>query len=386
MNAELEKKFEEVGLKIPEIVLPNKNINLQKFSCIAADQFSANKNYWEEVEKFVGKEKSTYNLIFPECFMPLTDEKLQSINSTMDDYIKEKVVEEQFEGLVYVERNTSSGIRRGLIVCIDLEKYDFEKNSKSLIRATEGTVKDRLPIRVKIRENASLDIPHIMVLIDDKEYGLNNICKSFINNDKKLYAFDLMYDGGNIKGYKIDKEDELNDIANYFLKLKSNMRDNLLFAVGDGNHSLAAAKIVYENEKKKYGFELKKVRKRYALVEIVNIYDSGLQFFPIHRLLINVDRDDFVKNVDINLPLQDLQIEIDKYLENHKETKLEYIHGKEECEELGKNPNNFAITFSEFPKDDFFEVLIFHGSLCRKSFSMGEAKDKRYYLEMRLLK
>lgn len=398
------KKFEKVGIRIPNILFPNENIDLKKFSVIACDQFTSNKEYWDEVKKIVSGNKSSIDLIFPEIDLPITSEKINTINNNMKKYIDENILTSIGETFIYVNRKTTSGIRQGLIVSLDLEQYDYRDNAKTLIRATEKTVADRLPARVDIKRGACLDIPHVMVLINDEENLLMNTLKKMSLGKKTLYDFDLMLKGGNIKGYEVNDENDLNEIADIFIKLYNNAKDKLLYAIGDGNHSLAAAKIIYEDLKREIAknndFDLnndedrEKVlkileneQKRYALVEIVNIFDEGLEFYPIHRLLINVDREKFFEEtrIDMNedLDLQKTQLIIDEYLKNHSETKLEYIHDIDECKKLGNDNKNLSLIFKEFKKNGFFDDIIKYGSLCRKSFSIGEGRDKRYYLESR---
>lgn len=396
MSKSLEEKLNDVGLKIPRILFPREGINLSKFACIAADQYTQDLSYWERVKKYVGDEPSTYNLIYPEAYMEhelatnkdnfenVLNKKISEINSNMNKYLSEGIYEDIGECFIFVERKARSVNRRGLIVAVDLEKYDYNEGAKSLMRATERTVKERLKVREQIRENASLDIPHILVLINDKEDKLFKKVESIklstffkMNGESQndiLYDFDLMEDSGYIKGYKIADKSDIEELVDILIELKNNAKDGLLYAVGDGNHSLAAAKDIYE----------KTGRGRYALVELVNIHDDGLAFFPIHRLLIHVDQNDFVKKtgVDPNRPpaLQDLQKILDDY-----GCKIDYIHGKEECIELGKKEGNIAITYDKFSYETLFDDVIKHGSLCRKSFSMGEAKDKRFYLEAQII-
>lgn len=377
---DINHKLQTVGLRVPHILLPNKSVDMTKYAVIAQDQFSAEKEYWDDVAKIVGDSPSTLHMMMPEARFPLTDEKQQSIYNYMKKYINDKTLEDIGKGFIYVKRQVSSGIRKGLVALIDLEQYDYNDNIKSLIRVTERTVKERLPIRVKIREKAIIDMPHVMLLVEDKEYLLTKYLDTVANDDNKVYDFNLMKQGGSIKGYHISNEDDIENIADIFLKLKEGIKDNLMFAIGDGNHSLAAAKMCYEKDKTE--------NKRYALVEIVNIYDEAVSFFPIHRLVMNVDKALFKKelNIDYQKPpnLQELQIKLDSYLEKHKETTLEYIHGKEECLKL-ENDKNIAIVYDEYKKDNFFNDIIKHGSLCRKSFSIGRNKDKRYYLECSIL-
>ena len=381
MNTTLLEKLNEVGLTIPHVLFPREDIDLTRFSCIAADQYTQDLSYWEKVKEFVGDAPSTYNLVFPEAELEkLFSEnkayadgeifkRVTTINANMDKYLSDGIYEDIGECFIYVKRTIRNKIRHGLLVAIDLEKYDYKKGAKSLIRATELTVKERLAVRKKIRKNARLDLPHIQVLINDK----NNNLFSYIENikfEKALYDFDLMFDSGNIKGYKITNENDFDKIANILNELKNESLDGLLYAVGDGNHSLAAAKDIYDDTG----------RGRYALVELINIYDEGLEFYPIHRLVMGVSKEAFTKVTGIDPknppPLQELQNILDSF--NYK---IDYIHGKKECEELGEKPGYISITYDKFSYETLFDDVIKNGALCRKSFSMGEAKDKRFYLE-----
>ncbi len=380
--SDLNKKLEEVGLKIPHILLPRKGTDLTKFSCIAADQFTQDLSYWNKVKEYVGDNISTYNLIYPEAemeyelstnkerFDEVLEKKIKEINGNMNDYLSSDAFYDVGECFTYVERQVGNEIRRGLVVAIDLEEYDYNIGAKSLMRATERTVVERLKVRKKIRKNATIDLPHIMVLINDKEDKLFSAVSENIDSEMKLYDFNLMFDSGNIKSYKILDKTLIEKIADILLELKQNANDGFLYAVGDGNHSLAAAKDVYEETG----------RGRYALIELVNIYDRGLKFYPIHRLVMGITEEEFKKTTGIDPynppPLQDLQIILDKY--NYK---IDYIHGKEECINIAKENNCVAIVYDTFSADTLFDDVIKHGALCRKSFSMGRAIDKRFYLE-----
>lgn len=392
MSKTIDEKLIEVGLKIPNILFPNERINLSKFSCIAADQYTQDLTYWDRVKKYVGEAPSTINLIYPEAELEyeLTNDKknfdvslskkITSINENMKKYLSDGTYIDIGECFIYVKRKIGDRYRKGLLVAIDLEKYDYNIGAKTLIRATEKTVKERLVVRKQIRENATLDLPHILILIDDKSDKLFKRVESIEfdktsldiaeNNNFKLYDFDLMENSGHIEGYKISNKNDLEIIVDTLMNLKEEAKDGFLYAVGDGNHSLAAAKDVY----------VKTGRGRYALVELINIYDKGLDFYPIHRLIISEDRNDFMNKTGIDPsnppPLQDLQKVLDEF-----NFKIDYIHGKEECLELGKKSGNIAIVYDKFSYETLFDDVIRNGSLCRKSFSMGEAKDKRFYLE-----
>ena len=384
INNNIEKKLAEVGLKVPNILLPNKDIDYSKFSCIAADQYTQDISYWEKVKKYVGDSPSALNLIYPEAeleqiiddkenFDRILSNRIENINANMEKYLKDKIYEDIGKCFVYVERKIDDAIRKGLIVAIDLEKYDYNNGAKTLMRATEKTVIERLKVRKKIRKNASLDMPHIMVLIDDKQDKLFSAIKKMdlANDDKnKLYDFDLMFKSGHLTGYRISNEKFIEEILDALIDLKNNSIDDFLYAVGDGNHSLAAAKDVYSETG----------RGRYALIEIVNLYDEGLKFYPIHRLVYGISKEKFKNETGVDadkpLPLQDMQKVLDE-----KGYKIDYIHGKEECLKLAEDNNNTAIVYDKFSTDTLFNDVINNGSLCRKSFSMGNAKDKRFYLE-----
>ena len=384
MINEIEKKLEEVGLKLPNVLLPNKKINYSKFSCIAADQFTQDISYWEKVKEYVGESPSTLNLIYPEAelekilddkenFDKILSERIKVVNDNMEKYLQDKIYEDIGKCFVYVERKIDNVVRKGLVVAIDLEKYDYNEGAKTLMRATEKTVVERLKVRKRIRKNASIDMPHIMVLIDDKSDNLFSAIKNMnLKNDSenKVYDFELMFGSGHLTGYKISNEKDVDSIADVLLRLKNNSKDNLLYAVGDGNHSLAAAKDVYTETG----------RGRYALVELVNLYDEGLKFYPIHRLVYGINKNEFKKETGVDpdspIPLQDMQKILDE-----KGYKIDYIHGKEACLKHSENGNNTAIIYDKFSTDTLFDDVINHGSLCRKSFSMGNAKDKRFYLE-----
>ena len=322
----LQEKLDKVGLQVPHILFPRVGINLTRFSCIAADQYTQDLAYWKRVKDFVGNSPSTYNLIYPEAEYisdyknnpsgeSALNSRIRSINTTMRAYLDDGIYKDIGPCFILVERYSPSQNRKVLLVAIDLEKYDYNEGAKTLIRATEKTVKDRLIVRRMIREEASLDLPHVLVLINDKEDKLFKKVES-IKVEAPLYDFSLMEDSGNINGYKIADDKDIEAIVDILLELKEKAEDNFLYAIGDGNHSLAAAKDVYE----------KTGRGRYALVELVNIYDDGIRFFPIHRLIMGADRESFIKDTGINPdnppPLQELQTRLDKFNYN-----IDYIHG-----------------------------------------------------------
>ncbi len=314
-------------------------------------------------------------MIQPEAWLASRPERQARIPAAMRRMLADGTLQPAGEGLVYVRRQTSSGVRCGLVAQLDLSRDDVEERNRALIRPTEKTVRDRLPARVAIRKEAPLDLPHAMVLFADRGRGLMRMLAGWADAQEALgvpalYDFDLMQGGGHITGRLIDDPLLWEKIADLLLALKETAPDGMLYAVGDGNHSLAAAKLCGS---------------AFALVELVDLYDDALRFEPIHRLLTGVDPLQVQRELgfDASCPpdLQVLQPALDAWLARHPEASLEYIHGRKTCEELAKKPGSLAICWDRFDKDGFFEAVAAHGVLCRKSFSMGEARDKRYYLE-----
>ena len=414
-----------IPLKKANILLPNENIDLNKWTVIACDQYTSNEEYWNNVEKQVNNNPSTLRITLPEIYLEDNEEeRIKNINETMQNYLNENILIEHKDTMFYIERTLSNNkIRKGLIACIDLEEYEFTEESTSLIRATEKTIIERIPPRVKIRKNAPLELPHIMLLLDDEEKNIIEQIES--SKLEKLYDFDLMNNSGHITGYKL-KEEEITAITNklelFLDKDKFNKKYNttnkevLLFAVGDGNHSLATAKTIYENLKQSLTKEEYLNHKaRYALVEIVNLHSDSLEFEPIHRVVFNVDIKDilnelnkyyklntaglgqkfkiitnnkeityYIENPKSNLAVGSIQMFLDEYLKD-KNLKIDYIHEEEAVKELIKD-NNIGFIFDTIEKNELFKTVILDGSLPRKTFSMGHSSDKRFYLETRKIK
>jgi len=422
----------------PVFYLPNESIDLQKWAVIACDQFTSQPKYWAEVERLVGDSPSTYRLILPEAYLetPKAEEHSRKVNELMQAYIDQKIFD-QYEGFVYIERNLGVKTRRGLLLNLDLEQYDFHKDSQSLIRASEGTILNRLPPRIKIREKALLELPHIMVLIDDREDELFSYLSENKQRFQKIYDFNLMQESGSLKGFLADKDGD-QKIQSVFsalgepqhFKQKYALTKDLpplLFAVGDGNHSLATAKSIWEKIKDNVPADHPA---RFALVEIVNIHDESLVFEPIHRILFNYPGDifsemqDFYQNAleikefntfsalqtfvksstskqcigllqqgqfhsvhfvqpSTNLAVGTLQQFLDPLLQKQPGTSLDYVHGDSVLQELSMKENHIGFLLPAMQKNDFFRTVILDGSLPRKTFSMGDAKEKRFYLECR---
>lgn len=404
-------------VKIPNILLPKNNIDLEKWSCIACDQFSSEPEYWAELAKKVGDSPSTLNLILPEVYLTENvDDKVNQINCNMQKYIDSDIFEET-HSIILVKRTLKDGkVRLGLVVEIDLEQYEYTDKNNAYIKATEKTVTSRLPARIEIRKNALLELPHIMMLIDDKEGSIIEDLYEKRENMQIAYDFDLNMNGGHITGYKVTDSqglaDKLNGLADSSLiKKKYNQDGNIAFIVGDGNHSLATAKECWNKIKKNLTTEEQQNHPaRYSLVEIVNIYDKSLEFEPIHRLLIGADKD-FVQSFCAsmkgdssikvlfegkfylaNVPnnpsdaIKDIQDFIDNYKIIHNEIIEDYIHGDDSLTELSKKHNAVGIFMPTISKNGLFDYCFRRGALPRKSFSMGNAEDKRYYLEAKKIK
>jgi len=391
-----------------DILLP-KNIK-NTWAVIACDQFTSDLSYWERVKENVGEDKSTYNMILPEIFLEdNAKERIENINKTMQDYLDEGVFTEYKDSMIFVSRKQSDGlVLDGIIGAVNLSDYDFKKGAKALVRASEQTVIERIPPRVEIRKDAPLEFPHILLLIDDEAMSVIEPIYNQISELEKLYDLELMENGGRVKGYLID-EKRIAKIQEALEKLVENDEDKLLFAVGDGNHSLATAKQIADTTDG--------VLNKTAMVEIVNIHSPAINFEPIYRVLFDCDEAqvlaDFIRDnggeydgddaqvftvVTANgetkvkikptakLPVGTLQAYLDKYLKKHDEIKIDYIHGEEAVKQLCKAQNTVGFLFEGMKKDELFEAIRQDGSLPRKTFSMGHAEDKRYYIEGRRIK
>ena len=426
----MNQKFESLGFYPAEILLPQK-VDMNKWAVVACDQFTSQPEYWEAVEKTVGDAPSTLRLILPEARLsgPDVDRDIAAINDTMGRYLAEGVFRSLPESLLYIERTQSDGkVRHGLVGMVDLEQYDFTPGSGALIRATEGTVLSRIPPRVKVRQDAPIELPHVMLLIDDPEGRVIEPLTADSGRMEKLYDFDLQQGGGHLKGWELTAE-QTDAVAEALAGLKTpeemekkygmGEASPLLFAVGDGNHSLATAKQCWENLKAALPAEaLADHPARYALVEVVNNHDAALGFEPIHRVLFGVDPADFmaafqaaypdaregrgdghvievvweghdgfitVPNPKVQLAVGTLQAVIDQYLKTHG-GEVDYIHGDEVTRSLGAKPGNMGFLLPAMGKEQLFKTVMADGVLPRKTFSMGHAQDKRYYVEARAIR
>jgi uncharacterized protein (DUF1015 family) len=432
--------YKNIGIQAPQILLPSDDVDYSKWAVVACDQYTSQPDYWEEVEDIVGESPSTFKLILPEAYLGTTIELThqKAINTYMREYLNGNLLN-PVDGFIYTERTVGGKIRRGLIAALDLEQYSYKHGSKSLIRATEGTIIERLPPRIKIRKDAVLEIPHILVLIDDPEKTVIEPVSGYKNRITPLYDFNLMQHGGHLEGYLVSDiriEQQITSALEELVKPESfSQKYNLpsgeapfLYAVGDGNHSLATAKSVWEEIKTQAGEDHPA---RNALVELVNIHDEGITFEPIHRLLINLHADlkaeiqDFfsgnvvieeqsgflqMKNsiasqesgsqkfgffnqkgfwfISIQNPLHSLtvgsiQTFLDDFLAQKGMDRVDYVHGDDAILKLGSQENNAGIYLPAMQKSQLFNAVIKDGELPRKTFSMGEACEKRFYLECR---
>ena len=389
-----------------DILLPKKDF--ENWAVVACDQYTSEPEYWHAVEEKVGDKPSTLHLILPEIYLSDDNsERVNAINAEMQRYLDGDVFDLHENSMIYVERESNNAIRRGVVGLIDLEDYDYRKGATSAIRATEATVLERIPPRVQIRRDAPLELPHILLLIDDPDRTVIEPLTDEKGGFKEAYNFDLMQNGGHIDGYFLS-DDAIVRVQDALEALIADKDDKLLFAVGDGNHSLATAKECYNLSQNPLS--------RYALVEVVNIHDESIEFEPIYRVLFNVDSEDFIEkfsaytdakggmrkqtfrfiNPEVDgelevkatakLPVGTLQSYIDLYMQEHPEVRIDYIHGEEVVENLCKQDGTLGFIFDGMQKDELFPAITADGSLPRKTFSMGHAHDKRYYIEARKIK
>ena len=389
-----------------DILLPK--TGFEKWAVVACDQYTSEPEYWNDVERIVGDSPSALRVILPEIYLSADNsERINAINATMKEYLESDIFDSFENSMIYVERESNDTVRRGVVGLIDLEDYDYTKGSKALIRATEATVLERIPPRVQIRKDAPLELPHILLLIDDPKLSVIEPLAEQKDGFKPAYDFELMKGGGHINGYFLSDE-AIASVQNALEALIADMDDKLLFAVGDGNHSLATAKECYNLT----GSPLA----RYALVEVVNIHDKSIEFEPIYRVLFNIDRNDFISGfiahtetlggedtqrfeyisreksgeltvkATAKLPVGTLQTYIDLYMKSHPEVRIDYIHGTDVTRKLCEQKDTLGFIFEGMKKEDLFPAIIADGSLPRKTFSMGHAEDKRYYIEARRIK
>ena len=430
-------RFDHIALRVPTALLPRPDLAATPWSVIACDQYTSQPEYWQKVRDYIGNRPSTLGLILPEVFLGTEKQQtlIQQINQRMDQYLRQGLLAPQKPGFVLVDRRTPRvPARKGLIAALDLEQYDYREGAQTPIRSTEGTIVERLPPRIEIRRNAAVEVPHTLVLIDDPDKSV--IEPLFGENLEKIYGFDLMMDSGALAGYLVDAPKLINQVATGLaalitpaaLKRKYGVADlaPLLFALGDGNHSFAAAKALWESIKGDLSPQQRDDHPaRWSMVELVNLHDEGLIFEPIHRVLFNVDTQALLGQMNkffvqrggkaqieaetrpataaekpipfINgndrgtivvwdqspLPVSALQDFLDDYLKNHPQAKIDYIHGDAEVDRLGQMPGNIGFYLPPIQKEALFKGIIANGVLPRKAFSLGNADEKRFYMECR---
>ena len=427
---------------IPTILLPREGTDLSKWAVIACDQYTSQPEYWAETDRTVGAAPSTLRLTLPEVYLEGEDVagRTEEIHRTMRRYLEDGTLRALPAGVILTERwSGGSCPRRGIVLAVDLEAYEYTSGSASLIRPTEKTVVERIPPRLKVRQGASMELPHIMILIDDPDRQI--IEPLFDQTDKleKVYDTDLMQGGGHITGWFISKGAQTDTIEACLEALCDRETFNrkygctdaqalLPYAVGDGNHSMATAKAYWEETKKNLSAEEQENHPaRFVLVEVVNIHDESLIIEPIHRVLFDVDAEDLltgltefyqaqgcksyvadtapagadahvfpfcaadksgvlvVEQPKWAIPIATMQTGLDAYLEAHPSARIDYIHGEDVVRTLGTKPGNLGFMLPDIAKNDLFRGVVFDGVLPRKTFSMGEAHEKRYYMEAKMI-
>ena len=419
----------DIGFCAAEILLPDfKVTDGTRWAAVACDQYTSEPQYWQKAEEIVGDAPSTLRMILPEVYLSEAKARIGAINREME-HILATVLQSHPNAMICLSRTQSDGaIRRGIIGAVDLECYDYNKGATSLTRATEGTVLERIPPRVEIRRDAVLEMPHIMLLIDDPDRTVIEPTVASCASREPIYDFDLMQGGGHVRAHLMTEAEQtavteaLSSLATpeaMKARYGEGVSSTLLFAVGDGNHSLATAKAVYEQLKASIGeAAARKHPARYALAEVVNLHDDALQFEPIYRVVFGCDPDALLADLRaylaglsgnaapqtmrcvlqkeefdltaehpvLQLTVGTLQAFLFDYTARHPEVEVDYIHGEDSLRSLVNRPDVVGFLFDGMEKGDLFRTVLFDGALPRKTFSMGHADDKRYYIECRKIK
>ena len=399
-------------VKIPKILIPNQSVDMEKWATIACDQFCARPKYWDELTELVGKESSTLKLTCPEIYLTKgnLDERIKGVWQEMASYLNDGIFDE-YENFVLVEREVENGKKRvGVMVAIDLDKYNWER-VRVPIRATEGTIVERLPVRIKIRKEAPIELPHAIILIDNPEKDIIEPIYARRENLKKIYDFNLNMGGGSIKGYLIEDGEslirKLDGLLDEGIQIeKYGVDAGIQFAVGDGNHSIATAKVMWEELKKSLTEEERENHPaRYMLVEMVNLYGEGMDFKPIHRLIYNPTKE-FISGLKetlngegklkivskgseeyiscptkASLTISAVQNYVEKYLKDNPQVEVEYVHNEEHLMDALMECDGLGIVMPDFPNSELVNFVVNVGNLPKKAFSIGEPEHKRYYLE-----
>ena len=412
--------FERIGIRPAQILLPAAGVKPETWACIACDQYTSEPEYWDKAFAVAGDAPSAIRLILPEYNLKNSESLIPQIHSTMADYLAQGLLTPAVNpGFILCERTIASGTRLGLVCAVDLEQYSFEKGSLPLIRPTEQTITDRLPPRLKIRRGAPVELTHIMILIDDPDRTVLEPLQADKAALRQVYDFDLMMNGGHLAGWAVDSAEKLAQVDRSLNALMDTKGEHpLLLAVGDGNHSLATAK-AYWNEIREGLSEAERENHpaRFALCEIVNIHDEALLFEPIYRILtgttrsavmadwkayaeakgmslaadgsdhrftvVSADGEETVAvlNPEGAIPCETIQKFLDSFLAKHPEAGIDFIHGEGSLRALAAKPETVGFLLPDIDKHSFFRDVEKLGVLPRKTFSMGEADEKRFYME-----
>ena len=405
------KEFEGLSVRPGAFLLPRSDVSLESWAVVACDQYTAQPEKWEEAGRIAAGNPSALRLIIPEAYLDESDRRVPAAQRAMAEYLDAGVLREAVRGMVLLERTTQSGSRLGLVLTVDLEDYDFAAGSRSPVRPTEGTILSRIPPRQKVRRGASLELSHVLLLCDDP--GRTVIEPVYARRDalRPLYDVSLMLEGGRARGWAVEDEETLAGVARAIRGLKARLPENgILFAVGDGNHSLATAKAHWLEVKAALPeSERADHPARFAMVELNNIYDPALIFEPIHRVLFGVTGDETLamlsdagpvsapERPDLTLvtrrgdlplritrPLHDLPVgTVQQLLDRQEGLRLDYVHGEDAVRLIVEKENAVGILLPAMDKAMLFPAVSNNGPLPRKTFSMGEANEKRYYLEAR---
>jgi hypothetical protein len=443
--------FSSLAIEVPEVLLPAPGVDLSKWAVVACDQYTSQADYWARVEKTVGESPSAFRLVLPEAYLGTgkPEGRIATIHRHMREYLSSDVFAPPARRFVYVERRTARAPRRcGLVVALDLERYDYHEGARSLVRASERTVEERLPARMRVRKGAALELPHAIVLIDDPQGSVIEPLTQRVRSRVPLYDAELMLGGGHVSGWSVAEEGELEAVRSALAELaqpetyqrKYGVADSdvLLFAAGDGNHSLAAAKLLWQELKAELGEAAATHPARHALVELVNVHDPGLVFEPIHRVVFGVDSDALLAALldwfdsqgshcaleraadepamqarlaelsrepralhafgyvagqrfgvvvlgepKLSLPVESLQGFLDAYTAGQSDASVDYIHGEEAVRTLCTEADRIGFLLPTLEKGELFGTIIREGALPAKAFSLGEADEKRFYMEAR---
>jgi hypothetical protein len=406
-----------------ELLLPAEGLNPTAWACIACDQYTSQPEYWQAASALVGDQPSTLRLILPEAELAQAAARVPEIHRTMREYLTGGVLQTGVKnGFILTVRSTESGERFGLVALLDLETYDYHPGARTPVRATEGTILERIPPRLTIRRDAALETSHVLMLIDDPLRSVVEPLYQRRDSLEQLYDFPLMMNGGRLTGYAVESAGDIRGVLDALEALRTRLRGDMLIAVGDGNHSLATAKAYWEEIKRALPPEEQTEHPaRFAMVELENIHEDALMFEPIHRVLYGWKGDDLLPElaayalargwtlaagadgqpVDVvygdkeahlriggspyALPVGTLQVFLDEWMAGHPETTLDYVHGDAAARALAAGEKVVSFLLPALPKSELFSSVEALGSLPRKTFSMGEAHEKRYYMECRKL-